>query len=68
MVSRIFEGAIRRWWDDHLDQFIAQQAELTKKKEAVIKELVLFSDSASDTYEIFWARFPMDLYNWLRRL
>ena len=53
MVSRIFEGAIRRWWDDHLDQFIAQQAKLTKKKEAAIREIVLFSDSASDTYEIF---------------
>ena len=63
MVSRIFEGAIRRWWDDHLDQFIAQQVELTKKNEAAIKELVLFSDSASVTYEIFWGRFPMDLYN-----
>ena len=53
MVSRIFEGAIRRWWDDHLDPFIVQQTELTKKKEAAIKELVLFSDSSSDTYEIF---------------
>ena len=44
MVSRIFEGAIRRWWDDHLDHFITQQAELIKKKEAVVRELVLFSD------------------------
>ena len=68
MVSRIFEGAIRRWWDDHLDHFITQQAELIKKKEAAVRELVLFSDSASDTYEIFWGRFPTDLYNWLRRL
>ena len=68
MASRIYEGKIQRWWDNHLDQFIAQQADLTKKKEAVIKELVLFSDSASDTYEIFWGRFPTDLYNWLRRL
>ena len=68
MVSRIFEGAIRHWWDDHLDHFITQQAELIKKKEAVVRELVLFSDSASDTYEIFWGRFPTDLYNWLRRL
>ena len=68
MVSRIFEGEIRRWWDDHLDHFITQQAELTKRKEAAIKEIVLFSDSASDTYEIFWGRFPTDLYNWLRRL
>ena len=68
MVSRIFEGGIRRWWDNHLDHFIAQQAELIKKGEAAIKELVLFSDLASDTYEIFWGKFPTDLYNWLRRL
>ena len=68
MVSRIFEGEIRRWWDNHLDQFISQQAELTKQKEAAIKELVLFSDSTSDTYKIFWGKFPNDLYNWLRRL
>ena len=68
MVSRIFEGEIRRWWDNHLDQFMAQQAELTNQKEKVLKDLVLFSDSASDTYEILWGKFPSDLYNWLRRL
>ena len=68
MVSRIFEGEISRWWDNHLDQFITQQAELTNQKEKVLKDLVLFSDSASDTYEILWGKFPSDLYNWLRRL
>ena len=52
MVSRIYEGEIRRWWDNHLDQFVAQQAELTNQKESVLKDLVLFSESASDTYEI----------------
>ena len=52
MVSRIFEGEIRIWWDNNLDQFIAQQAELTNQKEKVLKDLVLFSDFASDTYEI----------------
>ena len=52
MVSRIYEGEIRRWWDNHLDQFIAQQAKLKNQKESVLKDLVLFSDSASDTYEI----------------
>ena len=34
----------------------------------MIKNLVLFSDSASDTYKIFWGMFPEELYNWLRRL
>ena len=52
MVSRIFEGEIQRWWDNHLDQFVAQQAELTNQKERVFKDLILFSDSVSDTYEI----------------
>ena len=68
MVSRIFEGEIRRWWDNHLDHFITHQAELRSKKEKVIRDLVLFSDFASDTYEILWGKFPSDLYNWLRRL
>ena len=68
MVSRIYEGEIRRWWDNHLDQFVSQQAELTNQKERVLKDIVLFSDSASDTYEILWGKFPSDLYNWLRRL
>ena len=68
MVSRIFEREINFWWDNHLDQFIAQQAELRRQKEKTIKDLVLFSDSASDTYEIFWGKFPEELYNWLRRL
>ena len=68
MVSRVFEGEIWRWLDNHLDQFIAQQVELTNQKEIVLKDLVLFSDSASDTYKILWGKFPSDLYNWLRRL
>ena len=68
MVSQIFEREIRSWWDNHLDQFIAQQAKLRRQKEKTIKNLVLFSDSASDTYEIFWGKFPEELYNWLRRL
>ena len=68
MVSWIFEREIQSWWDNHLDQFIAQQAELRRQKEKMIKNIVLFSDSASDTYKIFWGKFPEELYNWLRRL
>ena len=68
MVSRIYEDKIWRWWDNHLDQFIAQQAELMNQKESMLKDLVLFSDSTSDTYEILWGKFPSDLYNWLQRL
>ena len=68
MVSRIYEGEIQKWWDNHLDQFIAQQVEVTHKKESVLKDLVLFLDSASDTYEILWGKFPSDLCNWLWRL
>ena len=34
----------------------------------MIEYLVLFSDSASDTYKIFWGKFPEELYNWLQRL
>ena len=63
MVSRVFEGEIRRWWDKNLYQFINQQAELMNQKEKVLKDLVLFSNSASDTYEILWGKFPSDLYN-----
>ena len=68
MVSRVFEGEIQRWWDNHLDQFVAQQAELMNQKERALKDLVLFSDSASDTYDILWGKFPSDLYNWFWRL
>ena len=54
MVSWIFEKEIRNWWDNHLDQFIAQQAaELRQQREKVVKNRVLFSDSANDIYEIF---------------
>ena len=63
MVSQIFEREIRRWWDNHLDHFIAQHGELRRQKEKTIKDLVLFSDSASDTYEIFWGKFKEELYN-----
>ena len=68
MVSRIFEGEIWRWWDNHLGQFITQRAELRSQKEKAVRDLVVFLDSASDTYEILWGKFPSELYNWLRRL
>ena len=42
--------------------------EVTHKKESVLKDLVLSLDSASDTYEILWGKFPSDLCNWLWRL
>lgn len=67
MVSRIFRGEIRRWWDNHLDQFIAQHVELTNQRERLLKDLVLFSNSVSDTYEILWGKFHSYLYNWLQR-
>ena len=51
-----------------MDHFIAQQVGVTKKREAAIRELILFSDSTGDTYEIFWGRFPTELNNWLQRL
>ena len=63
MVSQIFKKEIRNWWDNHLDQFIAQQAELRQQREKAVKNQVLFSESTSDIYEIFWGKFPQDLYN-----
>ena len=68
MVSHIYEREIRSWWDNHLDQFIVQQAELRQQREKTVKNKVLFSESASDIYEIFWGKFPEELYNSLQRL
>ena len=58
MVSRIFDKEIQKWWDDHLDQFIAQQAEVRQQKVKTVKNQILFSKVASDIYEIFWGNFP----------
>ena len=68
MVSWISERELRSWWYNHLDQFISQQAELRQQREKTVKDRVLFSESASDLYEILWGKFPEELYNWLQRL
>lgn len=65
MVSRIFKREIRSWWDNHLDHFITQQANLRQKRGKIVKDMVLFSKSANDIYEIFWGKFREELYNWL---
>ena len=68
MVSRIYEREIQSWWDNHLDQFISQQPDQWQQREKTIKDQVLFFESASDLYKIFWGKFLEELYNWLRRL
>ena len=52
MVSQIFEKEIWKWWDNHLDQFIAQQAEVRQQKDKTVKNQTLFFEFASDIYEI----------------
>ena len=54
MVSRIHEEELRRWWYNHVDQFILQQAELRQQREKTVKDQVLFSDLVSDLYDILW--------------
>lgn len=41
---------------------------MRQQKEKIVKNRILFSNSASDIYEIFWGKFAEELYNWLRRL
>ena len=68
MVSWISKKELRSYWYNHLDQFISQQAELWQQREKIVKDRVLFSESASDLYEILWGKFPEELYDWLQRL
>lgn len=68
MVSRIFKEEIKDWWDNGVDQFIAEQATKRGQLASKVNEETLYAEGASEQYEIFWFKFPEDLYNWLRRL
>ena len=68
MVSWNSERELRRWWYNHLDQFISQQVKLQQHRENIVKVWVLFFEFGSDLYEIFWGNFLKEPYNWLRKL
>lgn len=67
-MSRIFKKEIRDWWDKRVDQFILEQAIQRGQPIAKVSKETLNVEVTSDQYEIFWCKFPEDLYNWLRRL
>lgn len=68
MVSRVFKRAIKDWWDHKVDQFVAKKAAHRSQLISKVHEGILYVDNSDDQYEIFWCKFPEDLYNWLREL
>jgi hypothetical protein len=45
-----------------------RKSELWHKIFRVVKRIVFYSEPASDQYEIFWIKFPEELFQWLDQL
>lgn len=68
MVSRVFKREIGNWWNHKIDQFVAERVSCRNQSIGRVCKQILYVDSSDDQYEIFWCKFPEDLYNWLREL
>jgi len=68
MVSRVFKREIRHWCNHKVDQFVAKKYTRRNQPIGKVQEGSLYIDSIDGQYEIFWWKFPEDLYNWLREL
>lgn len=68
MVSRVFIREIGDWWNHKVDQFMVESAARRNQPIDKVRKEILYSDSSDFQYEIFWCKFPEDLYNWLKEL
>jgi hypothetical protein len=68
MLPQIHESNIDQWWERHCDAFIWKEAELRGKSMKDTREVVFYSERSSDQYDIFWVKFPEELFHWIDRL
>ena len=54
MPYRIYKSEVENWWEIKCDAFIRKEVELWYKRFRVVKDIVFYSDLASDQYDIFW--------------
>jgi hypothetical protein len=45
-----------------------KKRELRGKSVEDTREAVFYSERSSDQYEIFWVKFPEELFHWIKRL
>jgi hypothetical protein len=68
MLLRIHISNIDQWWERNFDAFIWKEVELTRKFVKDTREVVFYSERLSDQYEIFWVKFPEELFHWINRI
>jgi hypothetical protein len=68
MLPRIYRSEIRQWWERNCDAFIWKEAEMRGKSERDTRYFVFYSEILSDQYEIFWVKFPEELFHWIDQL
>lgn len=68
MVSRVFKREIRNWCNQKIDQLVVERNVHRNQPIVRVHKKILDVDSLDDPYEIFWFKFPEELYNCLREL
>jgi hypothetical protein len=63
MLPRIHRYNIYELWERNCNAFIWKEAEITKNYMEDTHEVVLYSERSSDQYEIFWVKFPEEIFH-----
>jgi hypothetical protein len=63
MLPQIHRSSIDQWWEINCDTFIWKEAELRAKSVEDTREAIFYSKRSSDQYEIFWVKFPKELFH-----
>ena len=57
---------IRDQWDMRFEEFALQEALLRKRNSSRYNNFVLYDRPSRDQYEIFWCKFTVKLYKWIK--
>jgi hypothetical protein len=68
MIPWIHRYDIQQWWERNCDTFIWNEAEMRGKYVNDTSEFVFYSKRSSDQYDIFWVKFPEELFHSIYRL
>jgi hypothetical protein len=68
MLPQIHRSSTDQWWERNCDTFIWKEAELRGKSVEDTCEVIFYLERSNDQYEIFWVKFPEEIFHWIKRL
>ena len=68
ILPQIYRYEIQQWRERHCDSFIWKEVDLWGKSERNTRDYVFYSERLSNQYEIFWVKFPEELFHWIDML